>query len=65
MTAVPEPGAKLAGRLALALTGGFQPDYFDAFTIMTFSGHNGKFESVTGAFVNANMTLHRSTAVPI
>lgn len=47
----------LAGQLEIQLINGFQPDYGDSFTIMTFASSNDRFHTITGTSVNSNMTL--------
>lgn len=47
----------LAGQLEIQLINGFQPDYGDSFTIMTFASSNDRFHTINGTSVNSNMTL--------
>jgi hypothetical protein len=45
--------ATLGGSLMLAFTGGFQPAFTDAFTLMTYAGRTGEFEVVEIANLEA------------
>ena len=47
--------AELAGTLELQPS--IVPNYGDSFVIMSFAGSNGNFSSITGAFVNNDLTL--------
>ena len=49
--------ADLDGELSISLIDGFEPDFFDNVTVVTYDSRSGQFSNVTGAFVSELMTL--------
>ncbi len=50
-------GVSLDGALNISLLGGFTPDYFDEFQVITATTRSGEFDQFAGAFINSDMTL--------
>ncbi len=49
--------ASLNGTLNVILTGGYNPDDGDAFTVMTYASHTGNFSTVTGTDLGSGRYL--------